>query len=253
MALRLPHILVLMALVLGAGVVSVAILAPGASVPGVVILDAPWAGDHELAALAADLGGVVQRLPTAGDLAAAGPLGPFDPAWAAARAARGDLTALYSLDPRLRREQAGTDAAGRPAWRVVVDSLPGLAPDARVDWAVASARDLLVAQGGTRPFAVGLALDPGTPPAAAGSAGPTHRVSVARPLPDVVAPLVEALSGLPSYRRSTLVVLGGHHHDGPDDDPDDGKGRLVLRIDRGPGGQQGAVPPALADLLETRP
>src|SRR5262245_25392839 len=55
MSLRLPHVLVLMALILAAGVLSVRQLESdtgAGTVPGVIVLEAPWLGARAMAELA---------------------------------------------------------------------------------------------------------------------------------------------------------------------------------------------------------
>jgi hypothetical protein len=177
MALRLPHVLVFMALILAAGVVSVQQLAAdaGATVPGLVLVQASQLDASGLAALAARLTGARdERVP-----AGAEPFAPFDLERLARRAKEGAATALVSA-PRLE------EAPLRRGWRVVV-----VAPERPLDDV---ATDFLRGQSGLRSFVLG--LDPGPDVAAADLAA-------------LLAPLLDAAQTLPGTRRTSLVILGG--------------------------------------------
>jgi hypothetical protein len=219
--LRLSHVLVLMALVLAAGVLSVGHLESdvGAStVPGVVVVEAPG-----LDATLADL--LQQRLPGAGRewvAAPEGPLQPFGADLAARRVAEGAATLRVVAAP-----PADPDAARR-GWSVLIDTSSGEAgAGGAAPTAARVTADFMARQQGVRSFLV--ALEPGPPGADA-----------AAELAELLAPLVTAADALPRLRRTAIVLLGAR--DGA------GQRRLVLRWDRGRWGPRAR--PALADLLE---
>lgn len=227
MKLRLSHVLVLMALVLAAGVLSVGHLEAdvGAStVPGVVVVEAPGLD----AALADRL---QQRLPGAGRewvTAPEGPLQPFGADLAARRAAEGAATLRVVAAP------PADPGAARSGWRVLIDTSTGgveagdgAGPGDAAQRAARVAADFIGQQQGVRAFLV--ALEPGPPEADA-----------AAELEELLAPLVAAADALPRLRRTAIVLLGAR--DGA------GQRRLVLRWDRGRWGPRAR--PALADLLE---
>lgn len=224
MAIRLPHVFLGMGLILAAGVASVLVLearAGGASVPGVVVVEAPWLAAADLVALGGQaLGGDrivashVQDVP-----AGEGPLAPFDPDFASRLGSRGDVTALFTRHPELDR------ATTRGAWRNVFDAFPVLAGRSSAQRLVDEAQAFVRAQTGTRAFLVAVAPDP----VEDGPANPA------------LGGLAEALAVLPSYRRSSLVVLGARSADGT---------RTVLRVDVGPWSGQSRAD--LGDLLEAR-
>ena len=209
-ALRLIHVLVLMALVLAAGVLSVQGLEPGNAVQGTLLVVVPGLTPVEAAALQRGRGDLRWAALPAGD----GTFAPFDETQIAGRAARGAAVALFAQPPR-----AGALADGwRAVWRVLIapesgDVLPSVARFVR-------------AQDGTRPFVAALILP--APQAAAA-------------LPEVLAPLLAAADSLPSFRRTSIVLLGER-------DPASG-GRVVARVERGRGAL--ADPVTLADLLES--
>jgi len=218
--LRLSHVLVLMALVLGAGVLSVGHLESdvGAStVPGVVVLEVPGLDVAVADALQARLPGGTREWVRAGE----GPLQPFGAELAGRRAGEGAATLLISA-PALP-----DPAAARSGWRVVIDTpaQPEEAPAAQR--AVHVAADFVGQQAGVRAFLV--ALDPGP-------LAPDTSAAIA----ELLAPLLAAADALPRIRRTAVVLLGAR--DGA------GQRRLVLRWDRGRWGQRAR--PALHDLLE---
>ncbi|MBM3985553.1 MAG: hypothetical protein FJ296_07695, partial [Planctomycetes bacterium] len=131
MKLRLTQVLVLMALVLAAGVLSVGHLEAdvGAStVPGVMVLDVP-----DLDQALADQ--LLQRLPGASREwvpAGEGPLQPCGTELAARRAAEGAATLRIVAEPPV------DPAAARSGWRVLIDT--SSAADAAGDAASRAAR-----------------------------------------------------------------------------------------------------------------
>jgi len=245
MALRLPHVLALMALILAAGVLSIGHLEAdtgAGTVPGLVVIDAPWLGARSLAELAEALGGDQTRaLETpgfpawavsslAGDLARAriqwvtageGRLQPFATDFAEQRAAQGAATLLVDAagddDPALRR-----------GWHVVIAAPEAPPASDEVARAVQVAADYVRRQSGVRAFFI--ALDPRLP-------GGTD--SQAR-LPELIVPLLAAAQTLPRTRRTCVVLLGALEPEG--------RRRVALRFDVGSWSHHAL--PGLADLLE---
>ncbi len=215
----LPHVLVLMLLLLVAGVASVEYLearSGGATVPGLVIVDAPVLDAAALDALGsqwASRGSVRREIV----LAAPGvPLLPFDSRLVRRVMIRGDATALFTLDPGFGRAEASAGGG----WRAILDAFPGTRAAAPLESLVAEAAEFVRGQSGMRAFLAALVLDP-----------------TSRAVPDL-ALLLDALASLPDYRRGSLVVLG-RSREGV---------RPVLRLDTGPWGQRAR--PGLADLLD---
>ena len=217
---RLPLIIVGMGLILLAGVVSVKVLETrlgGFSAPGIVVIEASGLDAAQLDALTRSWpGAALERV-----IAAAGPLEPFGEAFIAKLSARGDITAVFTLDPDYGEASARTTDDGRTAWKVVVVPGPELLPQNGNAWVVEAAATFTRAQVTPRAFAVGLVFPPGEPARAEG----------------LIPSLATALDLMPRYRRSSIVVLGK---------PDGGM-RPVLRLDRGDWGKR--VRPQLADLL----
>jgi hypothetical protein len=212
--LRLTHVVVLMLLVLAAGVLSARHLAAdaGATVPGLVVVDAgqlPEGGD--LSRQAVRFPGSRLQLVGAGLTA----LAPLDESYAQRRAKEGAATALVSAAP------LDEDVAHR-AWQVAIGQPPRPAEVSPAERVAEVAADYLAAQTGVRAFVLALQPGPETDLAA------------------LVARLEAAASALPRTRRTSLVILGAR-------DQATGQ-RLTLRLDRGPWGQRAR--PALADLLE---
>jgi hypothetical protein len=213
-------IIVGMGLILLAGVVSVTVLETrlgGFSAPGIVVIEASGLDAAQLDALTRSWpGAALERV-----IAAEGPLEPFGEAFIAKLSARGDITVLFTLDPDYGEASARTTDDGRTAWKVVVVPGPELLPRNENAWVVEAAATFTRAQVTPRAFAVGLVFPPGEPVR-----------------PDGLIPaLATALDLMPSYRRSSIVVLG----------KPDGRMRPVLRLDRGDWGER--VRPQLADLL----
>jgi len=222
MALRLPHVLILMALILAAGVLSVRHLESdvgASSVPGVVVLEVP-ALDASMAS------GLLLRLPGASPQwvgVEEGPWHPFDVRLAAQRASQGSATVLISAAP-LPADEA------RDGWRVRIEDPPSPAALPAEQRAVLAAAEYVRQQTGLRAFLV--AVDPGALSAA----------TLAADLPELLAPLLAAADALPRTRRTSIVLLGARESGG--------ERRFVLRLDRGAWGPRAR--PALADLLEDR-
>lgn len=219
MAWRLPQILTAMAAVLILGLCSVWFMEArmgGATVPGLVLIEAPFA---DLEALNGVLEAIGQpdRAHTGECAGPPLPFAPFGGAVLERLRGRGDTLVLYvpvgdgeAADPR----------AASPAWQSVLASQrpedEGPADRAR---ALLSTRQQLTG------FCIGLVLE-------------DHGDQLAT---EVVPPLLDAMGGLPEFRRSSLVVLGAAI-------PGDPPRRAYLRMDRGPWKGQSA--PDLADLLE---
>src|SRR5437763_168479 len=114
MRLRLPHILVLMALILAAGVVSVQQLQArrgGATVQGLIVLDAPWLDAAAAEPLLVEWSDA-HLFRTAAD---AQPFSPFDGDFARKRMLRGAQTVLVA-------PPAGTAPVPRDTAGVVLDA-----------------------------------------------------------------------------------------------------------------------------------
>ncbi|MCB9897627.1 MAG: hypothetical protein H6825_06470 [Planctomycetes bacterium] len=219
MTFRLSHVLALMLLLLLAGVASVGYLearSGGAAVPGLVLVDAPVFDQAALDELASQWSG---RGAARRELVVAQPgvpLAPFESRFVRRVMSRGDVTALFTLDPAFGRPEA----ARLGGWQAVLDSFPALGGELPLERLVAAGAEFVRSQSGTRAFLGALVLDPRS-----------------RDVPDL-EPLIEALERLPDYRRSSLVVLGRGR----------GEVRPVLRLDLGRWG--GRARPVLADLLE---
>jgi hypothetical protein len=241
MSLRLPHVLALMALILAAGVLSVRHLESGTgagTVPGVIVVEAPWLDARGVAELteALDGPGMHRALEQAGVpvppgatppvvriqwvAAGEGPLQPFGTELAERRAHEGAGTVL------VRAGAPADEAALRRGWRVLIARPEASDPVAET---VQVAADFVRRQTGVRAFL--LAVDPG-PRAAAADNG----------LSTLITPLVAAAQSLPRTRRTSLLLLGER-------EPDAGR-RVGLRIDIGPWAHHAR--PGLLDLLEER-
>ncbi len=236
MQFRLWHILLLMALILLAGMLSIQQLEAHVgrtTVPGLVILDVP--GLDASAAEAAVRrwpGALLQWAPADEE-----PLAPFGPDQVRALRSRGHASAL--LQPRRSASAADGGAPGGPA--AIEAPSPGATPgdsdpdeslhrawgvlirDVDVEQASATVADFVRGCDGVRPFVVGLQLQE-----------PTVGELLA-----VVARQVDAAESLPGFRRTTVLVLGGR-------EPQSQR-RLVVRVDRGNIGR--FPPPGLKDLL----
>jgi hypothetical protein len=208
-ALRLSHVLVLMALVLAAGVLSVRRIEGESVVQGTLVIAAPGLTPAVAQRLQRERGDLGWTLLPVGD----GPLAPFDTELVAESVGRGTVVSLF-LQPPLA-EPATRDLRG--AWRVLI------APEAGD--VLASLAAFVRAQVGTRPFLAGLLLPPS---------------SDAPALAATLEPLLAAADALPTFRRTSIVLLG--------DRPSGPGRRVVARLDRGRGAL--AAPVTLADLLE---
>jgi hypothetical protein len=205
-ALRLSHVLVLMALVLAAGVLSVQGLDEGNAVQGTLVIVVPGmtsSAARQLEQQRSDLRWTV--LP-----AGARPLSPFDDELVAERIAQGTVASLFVQPPQPTRPSE----ASRKAWRVLIAPEHGDV--------LASLADFVRAQSGTRPFLAGLILPPSADCAA---------------LPALLEPLLAAADTLPSFRRTSVVLLGERQSDSGV--------RVVVRLDRG-----GDAPPAPVTLID---
>ena len=215
-ALRLPHVLALMALLLAAGVLSVRTLPDGSFVQGTVVIAVAGLTAAEAQQLQRERGDLRWAVVPAAD----GPLAPFDEDLVQERLEGGAVAALFVQPP----QPAPLPASWREAWRVVV------APDSGD--AVGSLERFARAQSGTRPFLAGLILPPRSD--ASEAASPLSGVF------KLLDRLVAATEGLPAYRRTSIVLLG--------DRRPGTSGRVVARLDRG--SVQHAAPATLTDLLE---
>jgi len=207
-ALRLSHVLVLMALVLAAGVLSVRQIEGESVVQGTLVIAAPGLTPEVAQRLQRDRGDLGWTLLPAGD----GPLAPFDTELVAESVARGTVVSLFVQPPC--SDPATLDLRG--AWRVLI------APEAGD--VLTSLADFVRAQVGTRPFLAGLLL-------------PSSLDAPA--LAATLEPLLAAADTLPTFRRTSIVLLG--------DRPSGPGRRVVARLDRGRGAL--AAPVTLADLL----
>jgi len=174
-----------MALLLLAGLLSVQGLehAQGtASVPGTVVLEAGSLGAGTLEALVGRWPGTTVEWVAAD----AKPLSPFAEGLARAEA-RGDRLLLFSADAVAR------DGAGAvPPWHAVLDGFPDLPARPRSAWMIEAASRFIAASTGARGFLLALLL-----------AGPDLEQPEA-----LLDSLVDAARTLPSYRRTTIVLLG---------------------------------------------
>lgn len=226
MLLRLPHVLVLCALILASGIVSVQVWhaeVSGALQPALVVVDDPLLTDAEARALARAFGGRVESVATDGRI-----LDPFGAPLVAARARRGELTILYALD-------AATPRAG---WGVVLDRtrdpIPLLRDASLTDHVLDEVRDAVRTQRALSAFVIGLTLG-----ASRDLPGDRRRDPVA-----LLAPLVDDLAALPAFRRTSFVVLG------PPEPDASGWRRLAVRTDLGPWAD---AREGLTDLLRLSP
>jgi hypothetical protein len=217
MRFRLWHVFALMGLILVAGVLSVQQLEAHVgrtTVPGLLIIDAPRM-DAAMADAAARRwpGAQLQWAP-----AGSAPLSPCDPAIVRKLRARGHSSAL--LAPRAADATDADDAVLHEAWGVLVS---GASPDQAASQLAACVQDC----DGVRPFVFGLRLPAPTTPELIADVGR----------------LLSAAETLPSFRRTTVLVLGAR-------EPSTHR-RLIVRIDRGEVGHR--PPPALAALLAGSP
>jgi hypothetical protein len=216
MRLRLTHVLVMMVVIQLAGVLSVRGLEENVgatAVGGVVVIEAPDLDVRDLEKLAeSHAGGLLASTP-----ARPTALSPFDPSWVDRLADLGDATALFSTRPR-------EDLEGlRDAWRVII---PAVGDDEDPLDTTQRVVNLMRSMRSARPFLIGVLtedLDPAE-------------------LAEMLGVLVETAEELPSYRRTSLVVLGRQM-------PANGR-RFVLRYDVRLWGSR--PPPELLDLVDTR-
>jgi hypothetical protein len=173
-ALRLPHVLALMALLLAAGVLSVGTLPEGIGVQGTLAISAPGLTLELAQQLQRERADLHWALLPAGD----GALAPFDEELVHELVERGTAVALFVQPPQPELPPE----SWRQTWRVLIAPEEGDV--------LASLEAFLRAQSGTRPFLAGLIL-----PADA-------------PLPELVERLTSAADGLPAFRRTSLVLLG---------------------------------------------
>lgn len=216
MRIRLPHVLSGMGLVLLAGLAAVAVLeerSGGAVVPGLVLIDQATLNELQMAELARGLEGARVEWVAAGNE----PLAPFDEARLRAHRKQGYHTALIVPDSSPPPEGAW-DLRTRPE-----DYRPRVSRDL-VDLAGDDLGLQVRSHFGTRPFVLTLVAEP---------------IEVAR-LAKLVKVISLDLGGLPSYRRSSVVLLGERR----------GQRRLTLRVDVGHWGTRALD--ALEDLLEPR-
>jgi hypothetical protein len=210
MRLRLPHVLALMVLILAAGVVSVRELQSRRgppSVPGLVVVDAPWLDGAALQPLLGSWPEARSTWARADDE----PVSPFGTGWVVGRTVRGARAVLVA--PRESEELGPPPAAFATVLDGGGDGLGG----------ALTLANHLTDHAGSLPFVAVLPLPASERPR----------------LDQIVRTLQLAMAQLPSFRRTSLVVLGVR-------EPDGGR-RLALRFDTGrwPGAR-----PGLLDLLE---
>jgi hypothetical protein len=214
--MRLPSIIVVMTLVLVSGVVSIRVMESrmgGATVPGLIVVDAPGlTREHLVQIQARHAGSSVEALEITSD-----PLGPFDVELLTRLRDRGDLVALYTL----------LDGEGGVLRPTLWHKRRSVFPDPPVETAVDEVAAYVAAQHGTRAFFVGLTLP---------YEAPTDGIGPVRTL-------AAATAELPSFRRCSLVLVGAQRRNV------DGQ-RWVLRVDLGRWVRD--PEPALADLLSAR-
>jgi len=227
MAWRMPQILIAMAAVLILGLCSVWFMEArmgGATVPGLVLIEAPFADLEALNGLVETLesselaGAGSEHGALTGECAgAAEPFSPFSQAALDRLRGRGDTLVLYVP---VGEGEAADPRAASSAWQSVLASqrIEDKGPADRAQ-ALLSTRQQLTS------FCIGLVLEEQGDELAA----------------EVVPALLEAMGGLPEFRRSSLVVLGAAV-------PGDPPRRAFLRIDRGP--WKGQNSGDLSDLLE---
>lgn len=227
MAWRLPQILIAMLAVLASGLFSLWFLESrmgGATVPGLVLIEAPHAGMEVLRTALAAAESVPEnktdeeaseRVVLGKSPAGADLFEPFDQPILDRLHNRGDTMVLYVPTSEVGTIDQGVDPS---AWSSILASRhPGDTSAARrVSGMLSSQQDLTG-------FCIGLVLEP------------------AENVTDVVVHLLSAMNRLPEFRRASLVLLGARQ------DTDPGR-RAFLRIDRGP--WKGDAAEDLTDLLE---
>lgn len=214
--MRLPTIFILMALVLLSGVVSVRVLETrmgGATVPGLVVIDAEGLGLQDLEAVQARFPGMLLESLPAGPQA----LAPFDSTLIGKLRGRGDFTALYTL---VDRREGSLDPA---LWNKRRTSFPRPELSAVVEEGAV----FLASQDSTRSFFLALVL------------GPDSSTDGMAPMRELRAAAAE----LPAFRRCAILLLGARRDDLPGQ-------RWVLRLDTGRWVQP--AEPGSADLLKAR-
>ncbi|MFT7462674.1 MAG: hypothetical protein ACI9EF_001016 [Pseudohongiellaceae bacterium] len=230
MVWRLPQILMAMVAVLALGLFSVWFMEGrmgGATVPGLVLIEAPFADLEALEALGLALEPSAAVTDGSGGSALIGQckggsdaFEPFGKPILERLRGRGDTLMLYV--PVGDGDPAAHSAAS-PAWQSILASKrpEDDGPGDRAAGLVASRQQLTG-------FCIGLVL-------AEGDGSSTALAT------DVVPHLLDAMAELPEFRKSSLVVLGAAV-DG------DSTRRHFLRVDRGP--WKGGRATGLTDLLE---
>jgi hypothetical protein len=226
MVWRLPQILIAMLVVLVTGLVSVWFMESrmgGATVPGLVLIEAPQAGQGLLRSALAAAGsvppgeseGATERSLMGTCEAGSGRFEPFGQSILERLHDRGDTMVLYLPEAEI---EAVDQSVGLVAWPAV---LPSMRP---TDSNPAErAAGLLGTRQELAGFCIGLVLGPEAD------------------LAQVVVPLLAAMNKLPEFRRASLVVMGAR-------DATDSGSRGFLRFDRGP--WKGDPAEDLTDLLE---
>ena len=219
--MRLTHILAAMALILLAGLLSVKGLeehSGRASVPGIVLVEAPHLDPNTLVNLEGRWPGASLEWVKSGRA----PLAPFVDTLPHRQDA-GEALVLFA-DEAVDRAPDGSVAP----WLAVVDAFPDLPSRPLTDWMFEAAARFVEARTGSRGYVLGLQLG-------------------AERLPDpaeAVEPLLAAARRAPSYRRTSLVLLGAHDENQPGH-------RWCLRIPVGDWSHR--VRPGLADILVDTP
>ncbi|GJM21790.1 MAG: hypothetical protein DHS20C15_17050 [Planctomycetota bacterium] len=216
MRIRLPQILLAMALILLAGLAAVQVFERrqgGAGVPGIVLLSQPQLDGAALTSLAEAIPGAHLELVDAGD----GPLAPFDGAALQYHVSQGYDTVLLA---------PGGPEPPSEGWALRALVYPAVSTKDAFGHAIDDALLEIRKHSAERPYLVGMLADP----------VPPQRVK------HFLNECVSVFEALDPYRRSAVVVLGARHTDGAQ--------RYALRINRGRWGTRAR--PDLADLLEPR-
>lgn len=214
MQIRLPQILLAMALILLAGLAAVAFFEArggGAAVPSFVVLAQPELDGVALTALAEALPGARVESVPAGEA----PLAPFDDDALGLHVSRGYDTVLFA---------PGGPPAPELHWARRALVYPELSSKDAFGHALDDTLFELRSHSEEDPFLVGVLADP----------LPAARVE------RFLRACRDALADRDPYLRGAVVLLGAR----------DGERRVVLRIDVGRWGNRGR--PALTDLLEPR-
>ena len=221
--MKLPTVFLLVAGVLVAGFGATVYLEQrdggGAIVPSVVVVDAPQIVDPEAIRALTTRFDELRRVstPEGGERL----FGPFTNEVIGTLTERGHRVIAFALDP------VDGDELRNGAWDAVIDEYPRISTRSASRESISQVASFILGEDTTRPFVLGLSLaDQGQ-----GNLG------------QLLEPVVNALEGLPWYRRSSLVIIAGQRET-------DGI-RPILRLDCGR--DPARVPPdGISDLLDPR-